>query len=61
MQACDQFGGLDVDWGLVAKGPALHADDKPELPDLPQQVGEGEARLLPLVAVEKIEALEVTA
>ena len=59
MQAGDQLGRLDVDRILIAERAALHADDEPELLDVPGQVGEGEAGLLAFVAVEQLERLEV--
>ena len=59
VQARDQLGRLDVDRGLVAERPALHADDEPELLDVPRQVGEREAGLLALVPVKQLERLEV--
>ena len=59
VQAGDQLGRLDVDRILIAECTALHADDEPELLDVLRKVGEREAGLLALVAVDQLERLEI--
>ena len=59
VQSPDQFGGLDVRRVLIAEGPALHAEDEPEGPDMRGQIRQRALDDRPLVEIAKLEGLEV--
>ena len=59
MQQAHAFGRAHVDRVLIPEGAPLHAQDEAERFDVAGQVGQGEARLAALIAVEQRERLEV--
>ena len=59
VQSPDLFSRFDIGWVLIAKGPALHAEDEPERLHMGGQILEREGGGFPLVEIVQLEGLEV--